>query len=134
MTERCYNCGKEERITKGISSIEKVEVDYDDCLDELEQFIPLCSDCAEKVVNGEWVALQKRWKAEEDKEYYSSLEKSFLECCECGKELIIGVPYYSVCVNKEKESPEIEVLEAEVLFTYCENCFKKVEVVMKKRT
>ena len=66
------------------------------------------------------------------------LEKSYLECDECGKELPFGVSYYCVSVNREKEVKEgeeevVEVLESEALFTYCENCFKKMEVVMKKK-
>lgn len=60
-----------------------------------------------------------------------------MQCDECDKELSVGVPYYCVCVNREKEVKEgeevVEVLEAEALFTYCEDCFKKMEVVMRKK-
>ena len=48
MAERCYNCGKEEKITKGVSDIEKIEVDLEDYSDEEERFMPLCSECVKK--------------------------------------------------------------------------------------
>ena len=135
MTERCYNCGKEEKITEGVSDIEKIEVDLKEYSDEEEKYMPLCSVCVKKWENGELEGIEQRWKEEKNKAYYSSLGKGFLECCGCGKELSVGVPYYSVCVNKEKEvkEGEIEVLEAEALFTYCEDRFKKMEVVMRKK-
>ena len=135
MVERCYNCGKEEKITEGVSNIEKIEVDVKEYSDEEEKYMPLCSECVKKWENGELEDIEERWKAEKNKAYYSSLEKCFLECCECGKELSVGMPYYSVCVNKEKEvkEGEVEVLEAEALFTYCEDCFKNMEVVMRKK-
>jgi len=42
---------KKRKIAKGISDIEKVEVDLEDYSDEEEKFMPLCSEC---VKNGKW--------------------------------------------------------------------------------
>lgn len=72
MIERCYNCGKEEKITEGFSDIEKIEVDLKDYSDEEEKFMPLCSECVKKWQNGELKGIEERWKAEENKRSYSS--------------------------------------------------------------
>jgi len=136
MTERCYNCGKEEKITKGVSNIEKIEVDLAEYSKEGEKYMPLCSECSEKLENGEIEGIEEKWKAEKNKARYSSLEEpsedeeEYLECYKCGKLIPIGVLYYSV--NKEIEKSKGEI-EAENLFIYCEDCFKKLEVVMKKK-
>lgn len=72
MAERCYNCGKEEKITKGVSDIEKIEVDVEDYSDEEEKFMPLCSKCVKKWENGELREIEAKWKVEENKRRYSS--------------------------------------------------------------
>ena len=135
MTERCYNCGKEEEIKNGISNIEKIETNLKEYSDKAEKFMPLCEECVKKWAEGKLEGIEEKWIAEKNKSNYSTLESGILECNECGKELPVGVPYYSVCVNKEKEvkEGEVEVLEAEALFTYCEDCFKKIEVVIQKK-
>jgi len=72
MIERCYNCGKKEKITKGFSDIEKIEADLKYCSDEEEKFMPLCSECVKKWQNGELRGIEERWKVEENKRSYSS--------------------------------------------------------------
>jgi len=72
MTERCYNCGKEEKISNGVWDIEKVEVDLVDYSNEEEKFMSLCSECVKKWVNGELKDVEEKWKAEENKQRYSS--------------------------------------------------------------
>lgn len=59
-------------------------------------------------------------------------KKLVIECEECGKTLTDI--HVCVCVNKERltEKDEIEVLDSEWLFTFCEDCFKKVRII--KRT
>ena len=135
MPERCYNCGKEEKITEGVSNIEMIEVDLKEYSVEGEKYMPLCSECGKKLEGGGLKGIEERWKAEKNKAYYSSFATGVSECDECGKEISVGVPYHCVEVHNEKEDNkgEVEVLEAEVLFTYCEDCFKNMEVVMRKK-
>lgn len=52
MTERCYNCGKEEKITKGVSDIEKVEVDLGLSRQRREVYA-IISKCVKKGENRE---------------------------------------------------------------------------------
>lgn len=73
MIERCYNCGKKEKIRDGFSDMEKLEVDLKTHSDnEEEKFMPLCGECAKKWQNGELKGIEERWKAEESKRSYSS--------------------------------------------------------------
>ena len=52
------------------------------------------------------------------------------QCNSCGKRLPIGVPFYSINLHREKETENrsIEILEAETLFVYCDECFRQVTI------
>ena len=131
MTDICYACGTKEVVTNGFSNIEKIPVDSEEIKNE-EKYMPLCDICSKKWEKGELEDIEEKWVKEKQKEKYSSFESGMFCCDKCGKELKSGIPYHSVCVHKEKEvkKDEIEVLDAEVLFAYCGDCFKNVEVTI----
>lgn len=135
-TSKCFNCGKiEELIEKDgelTSEFEMIQTDLRRYSSEEERYIPLCQDCAKLYQSGKLEGIEERWMAEENKREYigdASMEED--ECDGCGKQIPKGMFYYSVDKLKEEKDGE---MEQESLFTYCQDCFKKIEAVFKKRT
>lgn len=136
-TSKCFNCGKNEKLIEedgeSGSDFEMVQTDLKRYSSEEERYIPLCQDCAKLFDRGKLKGIEERWMAEENKRQYVgdiSMEEGE-ECDGCGKQIPKGMFYYSVDKLKEEIDGKTE---GENLLIYCQDCFKKIEAIFKKRT